>query len=301
MNNLYYNKYLKYKIKYINLIKNLNNNKYSSESKSESGSGGGGENNIKVAYHPNISSYSLLKINILKNTKMDTKKCIINNKEEIYVPENKIDILVEESKKYLNIELKIPNICTKYMNYYFNLQKKHNIIINPSLWGANNPTKEITESCSAHKYVFTVLKEFCKIKTLKEWYCTNVLVLCVGDGNRPQTGTLFAITNCKWNIYSIDPIMDDKYQHSFPNLHCVSALIEDCSFDYSKYDLVIIVGVHSHANLNNLWNSIQAKKILVTLPCCGSFVHTLADVRPVIEEYDIGIISPKNKVFCYVN
>lgn len=165
----------------------------------------------------------------------------------------------------------------------------------------NVPTKEICESMSAYiniKQISSAYKE------------KNVLCLVVADGTSPKTGVLFAL-NFKWDTVVVDPIMYEDWTNGFlsdfiPNMACYASKIETMleSINFNNRDAIIVVGVHSHANLNNLWNYIskdysQVPLALLSIPCCGNIEHYIKSKEPFLDFIDSGIPSVKNRVMLW--
>ena len=94
--------------------------------------------------------------------------------------------------------------------------------------------------------------------------------------------------------------MSDKWTKNSmqDNLVCIKDVIENISFDFSFYDLVIVVGVHSHFDLNNYWKNIDQKKIFLSVPCCGGFNHRV-DREADFEFHENGIFSKMNTIIIW--
>src|SRR5439155_25131412 len=182
-----------------------------------------------------------------------------------------------------------------YISYIF--EEKYGYCLNSSKLNIyKNSTKEICESMSA------------LIHTLK--YCdediknNKILCLVIADGISPKTGILFAL-NTNWNIHVIDPIMDDKwvngkFKNIIPNMVCYRNKIEEIDDNIFKnnigFEKLIIIGVHSHANLNLLWEKIiynfpQVSIFLLSIPCCNGFEHYVKKQDPFINIIDYAIPS----------
>lgn len=255
---------------------------------------------MNVTFSDRSSHERSISIKLRKKKDSNGKKILMledSRPEEL--SEINTTITVKESKTTIDVGLDFVHSSTINLNYYFRFLTLYNAMHDAALWGSHDPTKEITESVSALRNTINYLKE--KYGKIDIFNNTNVLCLCVADGMRPQTGTLFAIKT-KWQVYSIDPLMNSEYKHDYANLHCVSSLVEDCHFDFEKYELVVVIGVHSHANLDDLWIKIgENKKFLLSIPCCGGIVHTVEGVEPVFDLFDGGIYSPKKRVIAYMN
>lgn len=172
------------------------------------------------------------------------------------------------------------------------------------LYGTNRQTKEIMESMAAYH---TAIQQ---CKAIKE--NGNVLCLVVADGSRPRTAALFATTT-SWQVYSVDPQMSDEwivgpYKTIVPNLHCHDKKIEDVLellLDiHSGVDAVVIVGVHSHADLNATYTNVctslpTTPVLLVSIPCCRGYAHYVENETPIINFTEPAIPSDKNVVLAW--
>lgn len=209
-----------------------------------------------------------------------------------------------------------------YMNLFFRISRffelDYGFSLNSAkldLYGSKTATKEICESMAALRHT----RDYCKNLIDND----NILCLIVGDGLGPKTGILFA-AKTKWCVHSIDPIMHEKWIREpqsgtiqvlrpgfaglVPNLTCHRALVEDV--DDSLFNAnpnikaIIIIGVHSHADLNNLWLKTIAKFnqkpiFLLSIPCCKGYEHYVKNVDPILNITDTGIPSLKNQVMAW--
>lgn len=158
--------------------------------------------------------------------------------------------------------------------------------------------KEITESMG----VYNALREHLYIPGRVRFDDSEVTVFVVGDGHMPRTGALIAFRS-RWRVYSIDPASRVKGEPgaNFTNLGhgiiakrltVVKAKIEDCGFCVCE-GKVIVVMVHSHATLDNVFAGIKFDTAdFVVIPCC---VHQ-PGIGEYIEYEDIDMWTPKNKV-----
>ena len=131
----------------------------------------------------------------------------------------------------------------------------------------------------------------------------DVLCICVADGKTPKSGHLFA--GCtEFKVISIDPLMSKKYvgKSGHKNLTCIDDVVENANLgETEKYKMVVLVGIHSHANIQNLWDKLvkEEKPILcLSIPCCGGFVHGPKQ-DPEEEFKERGIFSDKNKILIW--
>jgi hypothetical protein len=229
------------------------------------------------------------------------------------------DVNIEISKSHqgnltVNIET---NSGTKIMDrffrdiYYMTSLK----IIDPltlGLYGRTHPTKEILESTAIKYHLFGYLQELFnetfvfkksgELEHHKLLQDSSTVCICVGDGKTPRTGYLIAGTT-KWDVRSIDPIMDIKYTEKnwLPNLTCINKKMEDVNVDEFKGKRMIILAVHSHANLEDLWNrlNICRERICLSMLCCKGFVQTISTMTPKKIFREGEIPTDKNEIYLY--
>jgi hypothetical protein len=166
-----------------------------------------------------------------------------------------------------------------------------------------NMTKEILENISA---LMHITSHSLVDKLLNN---DNILCLAVGDGKHPRSGILFALAT-KWHVISIDPIMDNKwlnqYKSVITNLECKQATANDVisTIDFAGYQYVIMVGVHSHANMFEAKRMIMKKKsdtklLLLHMPCCKKIPIQFNNIKPIVDVHDIIIPSIKNRILMW--
>lgn len=171
----------------------------------------------------------------------------------------------------------------RYMNEFIKMDKSARDLLSLDLFPN---AKEITESSAAVNAVVTNLKFYDRKDP-------EVTLVSVGDGRTPRTASLFAFRT-KWNCVSIDPNLKVEkilfWESNIQRLKCIPKQVEEVDLNFEK---VVIVAVHSHANLQSTLSHIRGKvRSLVAIPCCISYNHA---TKP--KEYqDSGIWSPKNTV-----
>jgi hypothetical protein len=172
----------------------------------------------------------------------------------------------------------------RYMNDFIKLNKSGSDMLHLGLFP---DAKEITESYGVLNAVQTKLKQY-------DLNDPEVTLVSVGDGTTPRTAALFAFRT-KWQCISIDPILkQDKmryWEENIQRLKCIPNKVEDVSINEDK---VIIVAVHSHANLRSILDHVKGKvRSLVAIPCCVPYIHE--SIKPIAYT-DSGIWSPRNNV-----
>ena len=126
---------------------------------------------------------------------------------------------------------------------------------------------------------------------------TRVCVYVPGDGKRPYTAAALALsTPASWSIVAIDPLISETF--TTRRVTCVMGTAEDyfSSAVTADVDVIIIVAVHAHCDLDACVRHIDpaAHTVVVSLPCCGSC--GLVTSRPTLLQWnDVDILSPKRK------
>jgi hypothetical protein len=155
------------------------------------------------------------------------------------------------------------------------------------LFGRNKIIKEIIENMAAiHNVLHYIETYFGSDSIIND---THIVALCHGDGHQPRCAYLLSMKT-KWDVHSIDPEMKLEWtkNNGVANLSCHRSVIEDVDLDFCKDKTVILIGVHSHANLDSLWerlDSIAKNKIALSIPCCKHVVHTIAK-ETVVNMYE---------------
>lgn len=166
----------------------------------------------------------------------------------------------------------------------------------------NNPSKEITESGSAVYWCFKALKSLNR-DLIKD---PSTICYVIADGTKPKTGLLL-LYSTMWNIIVTDPLMTEEWlgNQYDKRLFCSNELSDDLKLLSPKKDtkMVIVIGVHSHANYSDFYKRLRKfydiPLLLLSIPCCKGFVHTIEELEPLMEIEDHGIFSPKNKLVIY--
>lgn len=122
-----------------------------------------------------------------------------------------------------------------------------------------NKCKEISESMSAHDCLYYIIGVN---RSSPDTYC-----YVLGDGTSPRTAALIAISS-KFKVFSIDPLLTSRWNNYMDRLTLFTGLSQDFTDINPKASLSIIIGVHSHANLNEFWSRVPKPKIAISIPCC---------------------------------
>lgn|SRR3989338_1174117 len=223
------------------------------------------------------------------------------------------EIVIAESNSKFDICIRVDRSDTRIIDFVLRINyDRENYFKNGysflerelGLFHYQKPTKEITESGGTLKACFKALK-ILKMGEMRE--NKNVLCFVIADGKVPRTGIL-TLYSTKWNIIVTDPVMTDKWTHGemknySHRLKCFNSLAENlCLPDINNCPLIVILAVHSHANLQSFHDRLSSKYnlpiITSSLPCCKGYVHTL-NQKPLLEFNDNGIFSVKNKILVY--
>lgn len=99
----------------------------------------------------------------------------------------------------------------------------------------------------------------------------------------------------KWQCISVDPLLDSKkipgWESQVSRLTCIPKRVEEVDLFYDK---VVVVAVHSHANMKNVLDHVRGKvRSMVAIECCVLYNY---GIKPNKQYRDAGIWSPKNLV-----
>lgn len=157
--------------------------------------------------------------------------------------------------------------------------------------------KEITETMGIMECLYG---KFTIDRSLKTTVC-----YVLGDGTTPRTGATLAMSS-NFTVYSIDPLLKTTSQtiNKFElkslseRLHICKCKSEEFTNIEQNAKLSIILGVHSHANLNEFWQRVPSPKIAIVIPCC---VPQTTNVTPIGQYRDDKIFSEKNEVIYWIS
>jgi len=152
--------------------------------------------------------------------------------------------------------------------------------------------KEISESFGAYNAVRRHLW-----KTFQP-HNADCHMVAVGDGVSPRTAATFAFRTA-WQCHSVDPklrggkwynpIRRNKLQRVTLWTMPVEKMVS-----WKPVEHLVIVAVHSHADLREAVRALPAKHVgVVAIECC---VPQELDRAPDIQYEDFGILSPKRTV-----
>lgn len=210
-------------------------------------------------------------------------------------------------QKTVQIELKIPMPMPKLMDKFYAYaytSMKNGLDVMKLFDRKSKNTKEILESTAVIHHLGKYLsKNKIDIRNRKK------LMVDVGGGNNPRTASLFFTfdENPESKFWSVDPEMGKKYVETpvHPKIECYDKLIEDVSIEaHSDKELIILVGVHCHANMDDLWKRcvlMDKPIIMVSMPCCKGFVNKPIDVEPVYYVSDPAIPSAKDELYIFTH
>lgn len=157
----------------------------------------------------------------------------------------------------------------------------------------NNAAKEITESYGI-------------LEAAKKWFpqLSSSVVVVVGDGGSPRTGSLFAYFT-KAEVRSIDPNMNLAFWHAHYTRQAIAGTrperlrVDACRIEDIVIDcdgkFCLAVWPHSHAPLGGLRLSNSTGRGDIVLPCCYPISKEWMR-RPHITYDDYSIESPKRTI-----
>jgi hypothetical protein len=199
----------------------------------------------------------------------------------------------------------------KYINHFFSLKCAQDLL--PFFTGCKkNAAKEVTESFSAYH---NCLEHFGVLDD--SW-----VVYSVGDGKRPRTGATFRLLTKAAHVHSIDPATDlewisgplkDIYHVELRNYSAWNCKVEDIVYapeNFSKGKNVLILGVHSHAQISESIKKLafRAKSVnIFWMPCCNQIERKYLDKDYIakcdkfVTYNDEEVWSAKNQVYLWKN
>lgn len=223
--------------------------------------------------------------------------------------ENKyLSMKYHTTKKTIQMEIVIPITMHKLMDHFFSyvyLGRQEGIDVMKMFDRRSDATKEVLESTAAIWHLQSYLTSK-KIDILHR----KKLMLDVGGGITPRTASLFFSLdkNLESRYLSVDPLMKSEYAESalHHKLQCFNKTIEEVAIEehFESVELIVIVAVHCHANIDTLWKRciVSTKPvILVSMPCCKGFVNLPKNVEEVYHVSDSSIPSACDEVFVYVH
>lgn len=121
----------------------------------------------------------------------------------------------------------------------------------------------------------------------------EVTMISVGDGSTPRTAGFFAFMT-HWQCISVDPQLKTEGSHpDIDQLQCFPDRIQEHEFDFDGK--AVLTAVHSHADLQESVDAVDAEEILViAMPCCEPL--ELEDREPDKEYADWGCFSPERTI-----
>lgn len=173
-----------------------------------------------------------------------------------------------------------------YIDEFLEVKNVFDMLSDMLSWNLFSNDKEITKSFGAYAAVRKHLWDRFSPQD------PTVKLVAVGDGLTPSTAVTFALRT-KWHCYSVDPRLSGTadWKDPFRRLTVVPTRVEEFQLEAER---VIIVAVHSHANLAAARGQITSSDcVVVAIPCCEP--QTL-QVPPTIVYNDQGIWSPKRTV-----
>jgi len=218
------------------------------------------------------------------------------------VPETQKLIVTEEwtlktckyNKTGYDINLIIPSSTDKHLDWFFSALQRGKLSADTISVFPN--VKEITESVAASN----LLRHRIDL-------AEPALVLDVGAGSSPRTGSIIAQTYPNAIVHSIDPKMNARWvaSHPWKNLSAHISLIEDwidANVELIKsFSVIAVTAVHSHAPLENYIPKLRAitksKFMVLAMQCCvpqvlSDELQIATGVHMIFRKTDLGIHSP---------
>ena len=179
------------------------------------------------------------------------------------------------------------------------------LVLDTLATGFFQTAKDYTEVRGAVKF----LKLYLGKNKLEVAFRTKCHIYVPGDGRDPQCGFVLAKLFTRSVVWSIDPRLRDQFidrtenmwkRRLAPNQKIVKGKIEDFSVPDNEVELSIIVCVHNHGPITDLYMAAtqnSKRVIVVSLPCCAKESNLL--YPPTKEKTDMDILSQKRKLYLW--
>lgn len=184
--------------------------------------------------------------------------------------------------------------------FHSNKKRKQGVYLQLIASGFFQTEKDWTE-------VICVYDDIIRLIVSEQNYKKQTFVIISGDGRNPQAGLLFALNHPSWHVHSIDPRLKKNFKIELPsNLYLHAQKIEDVIDDFlsrlKEYEVVLIIGIHSHGPDNEIYTKVCQKKhrgvYYISLPCC---VKNGVNTTPHKHYINDKILSKCNEVFVWKN
>ena len=205
---------------------------------------------------------------------------------------------VKQSSGAVHVSFKVPD------SRYFNEAMRMKCFVDLLKFGAFPNAKELTETMAAYN---AVRKHIWGTQFRIDQGDVDVVV--VGDGSTPRTGAVFAMMS-RWRVFSIDPALKGRelgWESKVKRLSVIGCNIEEAQ-PIKLQENVILVAVHSHANMANSIDWVRRSHrisglddgsiAVVAMPCCTNL--EVKGRRPNWDYQDWGCWSPKRRVMVYL-
>jgi hypothetical protein len=179
-------------------------------------------------------------------------------------------------------------VSTRWLDDFLRLRCVRDIL---PFFRCDHPAKEISESMAAFEAA---------VKRLPQGALADPDTVCLvpGDGVIPRTGAMVA-HRTRWKVVCVDPNTRPENQWPRPveRLQVRRRKVE--GMQPIRCKVGIILSVHSHAPLKVAWQKLEAseRKVAVALPCCTK--QKVVGLEPVQCYRDLGVLSPKNKIWVW--
>lgn len=192
----------------------------------------------------------------------------------------------------------------KYISHFFSLNCARDIIPFFTSGSKKTAAKEVTESFGMY---VNAQEQF--NTDFKDW-----VIVSVGDGKRPRTGSVFRfVTKCH-KVYSVDPEADlNWFEKTLPELFQVvprdftvyPKKAADVKIDCEGKKTLLVL-CHSHCPMKEAVNCLTnySNLSMISMPCCQSIDASYLDKeflsgRKFSLFRDKEVWSPKNLIYCW--
>jgi hypothetical protein len=191
------------------------------------------------------------------------------------------EIVAEAKQRQNHIQVSLKQPRLKYISEFLRLDCAVDILRSDLFPNG----KEITETMA----IYDAVRKHPDFDQTDE----DITMVSVGDGSTPRTAGFFAYMT-HWQCISVDPQLKDGFD-DIQQLDLRPTRIQDTEVEA---DRVVLTAVHSHADLQESIDAVEAEEILVVaMPCCETL--ELENQEPDKEYADWGCFSPQRTIKIY--
>jgi len=186
---------------------------------------------------------------------------------------------------------------TKYINLFCKDVTPDNLWVQYMFFERKSAIGDI--SCS-----YVMYQELKDIVEKYEIDTSNIVIHCVGDGDRPYTSALLNMYYPNMVINSIDPEMKiDEVVLPTDKIIMHRTTIEEYKVDHTIFDekpVDVVVSVYGHGKIMEFYKNLSKPKCLLGIPCCCK-EHDRCEVDDMKVDEDLMTLCNKIAVLIDIN